>query len=317
MSRHAYRTLYPAIEPYDAGRLMVSSLHELYYEQAGDPRGRPVIFLHGGPGGGIVPVYRQVFDPQRYRIVLLDQRGCGRSTPKLELAENTTWHIVADLEALREHLGIDAWQVFGGSWGTTLGLAYAQKHPDSVLEMILRGVTPWRQMDMDWEFEHARAVWPDVWERFSGLAGKSAARDILEAYWDLFNSPDESVRARAAEVWGEWEAVKCSLVPQWDPGSDWAASYADGLAKIECHYCMNNAFLETDTQLLDDMHRIAHIPGVIVQGRYDMCTPMDGAWEVARRWPAAELKIVPDEGHLFLEPGILHEMITATDKFAA
>jgi proline iminopeptidase len=315
MNPQHYRTLYPEIEPWDTGRLQVSDFHEVYYEQAGNPEGRPVIFLHGGPGGGIVPIYRQVFDPERYRIILLDQRGCGQSTPKLELKDNTTWHIVADLEALRSHLAIDAWQVFGGSWGSTLGLAYAQKHPERVLEMILRGVTPWRQVDMDWEFEHARAVWPDVWAKFSGLAGESAGDKILAAYWQMLNSDDEAVQVEAAAAWGEWEGVKCSLVPQWDPDSDWARSYIDGLALIECHYCFNNAFLEWDTQLLDEMHKIAEIPGVIVQGRYDMCTPMDGAWEVARRWPGAEMRIVPDEGHLFLEPGILNEMITATDSF--
>ncbi len=310
------RGLYPEIEPYDRGRLKVSDIHELSYEQAGNPSGRPVIFLHGGPGGGIVPVYRRVFDPQRYRIVLLDQRGCGQSTPKNELRDNTTWHIVSDLEVLRERLGISAWQVFGGSWGSTLALAYAQKHPERVLEIILRGATPWRETDMDWEFEHASVVWPDVWDKVVKLLGVSDRRGVLEGFWARLSSEDEAVRREAALMWAQWEVVKCSLVPDWNPASEWALSYVDGLALIECHYCRNGAFLD-DGQLLDEMPKMARIPGVIVQGRYDMCTPMGGAWEIARLWPAAELRIVADEGHLFLEPGILHEMICATDRFCA
>jgi proline iminopeptidase len=307
--------MYPEIEPFDAGRLRVSALHDLYYEQAGNPEGRPVIFLHGGPGGGIVPVYRRFFDPDAYRIVLLDQRGCGKSTPKDELHDNTTGHIVEDMEALRTHLGIDRWQVFGGSWGSTLALAYAQRYPGRVLEIVLRGATPWRQVDMEWEFGQAAAVWPEVWHKVTEWLGESEFQPVLDAFWERLDSDDETVRTEAALLWGEWEVVKCSLVPEWDPESEWAGSYVDGLARIECHYTRNGAFLDHDGQLLDEMDRIADIPGVIVQGRYDMCTNMDGAWQIARRWPAGELRIVPDGGHLLTDPGIVHELIEATDRF--
>jgi proline iminopeptidase len=310
------RGLYPEIEPYDHGRLRVSDLHELYYEQAGNPQGKPAIFLHGGPGAGIIPQYRQLFDPEKYRIVLLDQRGCGQSTPRNELRENTTRHIVEDLEKLREHLRIDKWLVSGGSWGGTLGLAYAQSHPDSISQVILRGLTPWRKRDMDWETNGARMVWPEVHQRFMDFLPENQRVDAMAAYYQLLQSDDATIQRQAALRWGEWEAVKCVLVPEWDENSEWAQAYVDGLALMEAHYCANGAFLDYDGQLLEEVHKMAHLPGTIICGRYDMICPIEGSWEVSQRWPKAEFKVVPMGGHMVLEEEILHEMITAADKYA-
>jgi proline iminopeptidase len=308
---------YPPIEPYRTGRIRVSDLHELYFEEVGNPEGKPAVFLHGGPGAGLVPLYRQAFDPERYRVVLFDQRGSGQSTPRGELQENTTWHIVEDIERLREHLGIDQWLVFGGSWGGTLGLAYAQTHPERVTELVLRGVWLARQAEIDFEFrDGCNWIFPEAWEKFLAAIPESEHDDLVEAYYRRLTSADPDVRRRAARAWGEWESCKFSLVPNLSLIEEIKEVYDDVLALMECHYTRNRCWLETDTQLLDGVARIRHIPAVLVFGRYDMITPMGTAWALKKAWPEAELIVVPDEAHAFNEPGIAAAMVAATDHFA-
>ena len=308
---------YPPIEPYATGRLRVSDLHDLYYEECGNPRGKPIVFLHGGPGAGVIPVYRRAFDPARYRIVLFDQRGAGRSTPKGELRDNTTWHVVADIERLRTHLGIDRWQVAGGSWGGTLAVAYAQTHPDRVTEMILRGVTLWRKAEMDWNHKWgANWLFPEAWDAFNALIPPDDRDDLPRAYYRRLIDPDATVRRAAARAWGEWESAIVSLVPDAQFVDDHAQAYEDSLSLMECHYTVNGAWLRSDTQLLDDLHGLRHIPAVAVFGRYDLITPVQIGWDMKRRWPELDLVVVPDAGHAFTEPGIARAMVQASDRFA-
>lgn len=311
------RTLYPAIEPYERGMLGVSSVHTLYYEQSGNAEGLPVVFLHGGPGGGTVADYRRFFDPASYRIVLFDQRGSGQSTPHASLEENTTWHLVADIERLREHLGIDKWVVFGGSWGSTLALAYAQRHAERVRALVLRGIFLCRPKEIGWFYqEGASAIFPDVWEEYVKVIPKDERNDMLSAYHRRLTSDDEAVRLEAARAWSVWEGSTSKLFP--DPnfiaGFD-EAEFALAFARIECHYFMNNAFFDTDNYLIENVGKIRHIPSVIVQGRYDVVCPMMSAWELHRAWPEAELRIIADAGHSSLEPGITSALIEATDRF--
>ncbi len=307
---------YPPIEPYNTGRLRVSDLHELYYEEVGNPNGKPAVLLHGGPGAGLIPLYRQAFDPEKYRVVLFDQRGCGRSTPRGELRDNTTWDIVADIEKLREHLGIDRWLVFGGSWGGTLALAYAQTHPGSVTEMVLRGIWLIRQAEMDFELGHgANWVFPEEWEQFESHIPEDERGDLVEAYFKRLNSADEEVRRAAGRAWGIWESCKISLLPNPSMIEDHADEYADVLSLMECHFMRNKGWLRSDTQLLDDVHKIRHIPTVMVFGRYDLITPVKTGWDLKKAWPEAELIIIPDEGHAFNEPGIAEALVAATDYF--
>lgn len=308
---------YPPIEPYRTGRLRVSDLHEVYCEECGNRNGKPVVFLHGGPGAGLIPVYRRAFNPDRYRIVLFDQRGAGRSTPKGELRENTTWDIVADIERLRAHLGIDRWQVAGGSWGGTLAVAYAQTHPDRVTEMILRGVTLWRNAEMDWHHRKgANWLFPEAWEAFNALIPPEERHDLPRAYYARLTDPDPSVRRTAARAWGVWESAIVSLIPDAQFVDDHSQAYEDSLSLMECHYIVNGAWLRSDTQLLDDLYKLRRIPAVAVFGRYDLITPVQIGWDMKQRWPELDLVVVPDAGHAFTEPGIARAMVQASDRFA-
>jgi proline iminopeptidase len=311
------RTLYPEIEPYRTGRLRVSELHEIAFEECGNPKGRPVVFVHGGPGGGVEPKYRRFFDPAAYRIVLFDQRGCGQSTPHAELRDNTTWHLVSDMEAIRAHLGIDRWQVFGGSWGSTLALAYAETHPGRVTELVLRGIFLLRKLEIDWFYQRgADALFPDAWEGYLAPIPEAERGDLLHAYYRRLTSPDPEVQRQAAKAWSVWEGSTSCLFPNRDlilkSGGD---LFSLAFARIECHYFVNRGFLDPETRLLDDVGRIRHIPAVIVQGRYDVVCPLQSAWALHRAWPEADLRIVPDAGHSALEPGITSELIEATDRF--
>ena len=317
MSQHR-RSLYPEIEPYDVGQLKVSDLHTLYYEQSGNPNGKPVVFLHGGPGGGTNPKCRRFFDPSVYRIVLFDQRGCGKSTPHAELTDNTTWHLVADIERLREHLGIARWQVFGGSWGSTLSLAYAQTHPDKVTELVLRGIFMLRRWELEWFYQRGcDALYPDAWEAYLAAIPETERGDLMSAYHRRLTSPDPQVRLNAARAWSVWEGATSFLYQDdaYIHGSS-EDEFALAFARIECHYFVNGGFFEHDDQLLRNVDRIRRIPAVIVQGRYDVVCPMRSAWDLHRAWPEASLHVVQDAGHSAFEPGIAHELVEATDRFA-
>jgi len=316
----AASSLYPAIRPYQKGYLRVSPLHEIYYEQSGNPDGKPALFLHGGPGGGTDPGMRRFFDPKRYRIVLFDQRGCGASRPHAELRDNTTWDLVGDIERLREQLGIERWLVFGGSWGSTLALAYAQRHPERVSELVLRGIFLLRRSELHWFYQDplgAGSIFPDLWEQYVAAIPESDRHDMMQAYYRRLTSDDAKTRAEAARAWAVWEGATSFL--RLNPGylakfdnPDYAAAFA----RIEAHYFVNRGFLQSDDQLLRDAHRIRTIPGVIVQGRYDMVCPMRSAWDLHRAWPEAELRIVPDAGHSAFETGTTRELVAATNRFA-
>ncbi len=311
------RTLYPEIEPFDSGFLQVSSLHRMYYEQCGNPQGKPVVFLHGGPGAGCNAKSRRFFDPKHYRIVLFDQRGCGRSTPHAELIDNTTWHLVADIERLREHLGIAHWQIFGGSWGSTLALAYAETHPDRVTELVLRGIFMLRRRELEWFYQRGcDAIYPDAWEHYLAAIPLAEHGDLMSAYHRRLTSADAPTRLAAARAWSVWEGATSFLLQDsahiTSSGED---EFALAFARIENHYFVNGGFFECDDQLLRDAHRLKDIPAVIVQGRYDVVCPARSAWDLHRAWPQADLRIVADAGHSALEPGIAHELIEATDRF--
>ncbi|UIE38024.1 prolyl aminopeptidase [Leptodesmis sichuanensis] len=313
------RELYPPITPYQSGMLQVSDLHQIYYEQSGNPQGKPVVFLHGGPGGGSIPMYRQYFNPDRWRIIIFDQRGCGKSTPHAELRENTTWQLVADIETLRTHLGIDQWVVFGGSWGSTLSLAYSQTHPERCLGLILRGIFLLRQKEIHWFYQAgASYIFPDAWEEYLKPIPPDERQDLLTAYYKRLTDPDRTVQLTAARAWSVWEASTSKLFQ--DPAliSTFAADeFAAAFARIECHYFMNKGFFETENQLIEQVDRIRHIPAVIVQGRYDVVCPMVSAWELHQAWPEAEFIVIPDAGHSMMEPGIRSALIEASDRFSS
>lgn len=311
------RDLYPAIEPFETLALPVSDLHTIHVEQSGNPQGKPVVFVHGGPGGGCDPKHRRFFDPARYRIVLFDQRGCGRSTPHASLEQNTTWDLVDDMERIRARLGIDRWMVFGGSWGSTLGLAYAEKHPERVTELVLRGIFLLRRREIDWFYQEGTSrMFPEAWEQYLAPIPESERGDLLAAYHRRLVDPDPAVRLAAARAWSVWEGRTSCLLPNAElvdkMGGD---RYATAFARIECHYFVNRGFFARDAQLLEDAHRIADIPGVIVQGRYDVVCPAESAWALHRAWPKGDLRIVADAGHSAYEPGIVHELVSATDRF--
>jgi proline iminopeptidase len=311
------RSLYPEIEPFDSGFLKVSALHTLYYEQSGNPNGKPVVFLHGGPGGGTNAKCRRFFDPAVYRIVLFDQRGCGKSTPHAELTDNTTWDLVADIERLREQLAIDRWQVFGGSWGSTLALAYAQTHPDKVTELVLRGIFMLRRWELEWFYQKGcDALYPDAWETYLNAIPEAEQGDLMNAYYRRLTGDDAQTRSDAARAWSVWEGATSFL---WQDTSHIASSAEDefalAFARIECHYFVNGGFFEHDDQLLRNVECIRAIPTVIVQGRYDVVCPMRSAWDLHRTWPEADLRIVQDAGHSAFEPGIMYELLEATDRF--
>ncbi|WP_158887677.1 prolyl aminopeptidase [Amycolatopsis anabasis] len=316
-------TLYPELEARRTGQLDVGDGNLVYWEESGNPAGKPVVFLHGGPGGGCSPTHRRLFAPEAYRIVLFDQRGCGRSTPhaseSAELSANTTWHLVADMERLREHLGIERWQVFGGSWGSTLALAYAEKHPERVTELVLRGVFTVRKSELDYYYGGGTAeLFPDLWAGFlAPIPPRERDGDLVAAYHRLLNDPDPAVHEPAAVAWSTYEASLISLLPRPKLVEQFAdPKFALAFARIENHYFTHHAWLE-EGQLIRDAGRLAGIPGVIVQGRYDVITPARTAWDLAKAWPGAELSIVDDAGHAYDEPGILSELIAATDRFAA
>jgi proline iminopeptidase len=311
-------TLYPEIAPYRTGRLRVSELHEIYFEECGSPAGKPVVLLHGGPGGSINPVMRRYHDPRSYRIVLFDQRGCGRSTPHASLEENTTWYLVDDIERLREHLGIERWQVFGGSWGSTLGIAYAETYPERVTELVLRGIFTLRRSELEWFYQEGSSwMFPDAFEDYLRVIPEAERSDMIAAYHRRLTSPDSDVQIEAARAWSAWEGKTLSLLPDADRVRRFSEDhYALAFARIECHYFVNRGFFGSDDQLIADAHRLAAIPGIIVHGRYDVVTPVKIALDLARNWPEAKLRIVPDAGHAMTEPGIVHELVAATKSFA-
>ncbi|MEU5879783.1 prolyl aminopeptidase [Spirillospora sp. NPDC047279] len=316
------RTLYPPIEPYDSGLLEVGDGNHIYWEACGNPGGKPLVMLHGGPGAGCNADHRRQFDPEAYRIVLFDQRNCGRSTPhasdpEVSLEANTTWHLVADMELLREHLGIDRWLVYGGSWGSALALSYAQTHPGRVTELVLRGIFTLRPFELYWFYqEGASLIFPDRWEDYLAPIPEDEREDLMSAYAERLNDPDPAVRVPAARAWAQWEAATIRLVPDAasvDEAGEERSAVA--FARIENHYFVNEGFFD-DEQLIEGVDKIRHIPAVIVQGRYDVCTPAATAWDLHKAWPEAEFHIVDDAGHAFSEPGITHRLIEATDRFA-
>lgn len=313
----ARRTLYPPIEPFATGMIDVGDGHTVYWERCGTPGGKPAVFLHGGPGGGCSPAQRQQFDPALYDVLLFDQRGCGRSTPFASLEANTTWYLVSDIEALREMAGHDKWLVFGGSWGSTLALAYAETHPSRVSELVLRGIFLGSQKEGDWLYKYgASELYPEGWDDFSGHIPQAERHDLLEAYHRRLTSDNAEIRLAAAKTWSLWEALTVTLLPDPEMMADFTADdHAVAVARIENHYFRNQCWLEPD-QLLRGADRLRNIPGVIVQGRHDCCTPPGAAWALKKAWPEVELQIVPDGGHLFTEPGITDGLVRASDRFA-
>ncbi|NOZ04675.1 MAG: prolyl aminopeptidase [FCB group bacterium] len=310
--------LFPPIEPYNEFFLPVSELHTIHVEEAGNPDGKPVIFLHGGPGGGIEPVYRRYFHPDKWRIILFDQRGCGRSTPSAELRENTTWDLVEDIERIRKKLGVEQWVVFGGSWGSTLSLAYSQTYPERCKGLILRGIFLLRKKELKWFYqEGASYVFPEAWEHYLQPIPAEERSDLLSAYHKRLTSDDDEIRLPAAKAWSIWEGSTCKLFLDTDSMERWGdAKFAEAFARIECHYFLNGGFLQSEDQLIRNLDRIRHIPAAIVQGRYDMVCPITTAWELHRAWPEAEFHVIPDAGHSMTEPGIRSKLVELTEKFA-
>ncbi len=308
---------FPQIEPFSHDFLKVSELHTIFLEQCGNPNGRPVLFLHGGPGGGISPDHRRYFDPDHYRVILFDQRGCGKSTPAAELRENTTWDLVGDIEKIRAHLNIKDWVVFGGSWGSTLALAYAETHPQHVKALILRGIFLCRPSEIKWFYQFgASEIFPDVWEAYFNHIPAAERHDFVSAYYKRLTHTDPSVRLNAAKVWSKWEAATSRLfvdLKAIDEFDD--PTFALQFARIECHYFTNNSFFETDNFLIENISKIRGIPTTIVQGRYDVVCPVRSAWDLHRAFPEAELHIVSDSGHAAGEPGIRSKLIEATNKY--
>jgi proline iminopeptidase len=309
--------LYPPIMPFTQESLEVGSGHRLYLEQSGRPDGFPVIFLHGGPGAGCEPYHRCFFDPQRYRIILFDQRGAGRSTPHADLTDNTTWDLVADMERIRQHLGIERWMLFGGSWGSTLALAYAQSHPERVAGLILRGIFLCRQEEIEWFYqEGASRIFPDYWQDYLNLIPEPERGDLLNAYHKRLTGDDEIQRMAAAKAWSIWEGRTSNLQPNDSVIGFFSNPHnALSIARIESHYFVNQSFLRPD-QLLDEAAKLAGIPGVIVQGRYDLVCPMSSAWALHQAWPDSQLEVIPEAGHSAAEPGILSALVNAADRFA-
>lgn len=317
MTFEPLRALYPPIEPYESGMVDVGEGHRVHYERVGTPGGRPAVFLHGGPGGGISPAHRQLFDPARYDVLLFDQRGCGRSVPHAGLEANTTWHLVDDIERLRRIAGVERWLVFGGSWGSTLALAYAQRHPERVDALVLRGIYTVTEAELRWYYQFGVSeMFPDKWERFQAPIPEAERGDMIAAYRRLLVGDDPVRRIEAARAWSLWEGETITLLP--DPA--FSAAHADdrfalAFARLENHYFTHRCWLE-EGQLLRDAHRLHGIPGTIVHGRYDMPCPARHAYALHRAWPEADFHLVEGAGHAFSEPGILDRLIRATDRFA-
>ncbi|MCU7914921.1 MAG: prolyl aminopeptidase [Candidatus Thiodiazotropha sp. (ex Gloverina cf. vestifex)] len=311
------KDLYPQIEAFTSNKFSVGGGHQLYIEQVGNPKGIPILFLHGGPGAGCEPYHRRFFDPAAYHVVLFDQRGCGRSTPHATLENNSTWDLVDDIEAIRQSLGIERWLLFGGSWGSTLALAYAQSHPDRVLGMVLRGIFLCRDEEIAWFYQAgASKVFPDYWEDFVAPIPDVERDNMLEAYHRRLTGDNELLRMAAAKAWSIWEGRTASLRPNASVVDFFSQPHtALSLACIESHYFVNQAFLRPN-QLLEDASKLAGIPGVIVQGRYDLICPMDSAWQLHQAWAGSELMVIPDAGHSATEPGIRQALIEVTDRFA-
>ncbi|AOB29710.1 proline iminopeptidase [Bordetella sp. H567] len=311
--------LFPPIEPYRHGMLDTGDGHQVYWELCGNPAGKPAVFLHGGPGSGCSPVHRQLFDPAQYNVLLFDQRGCGRSRPHASLENNTTWHLVADIERLRTEIaGADRWLVFGGSWGSTLGLAYAQTHTDRVSALVLRGIFTVRRTEVQWYYQHgASELFPDLWEEYLAPIPPEERGDLVQAYHRRLTGSDPVAQLAAAKAWSRWEDSTITMLPSARHQQSHTADHAAlAFARIENHYFVNEGFM-AEGQLIRDAHKLHDVPGVIVQGRYDACTPVRTAWDLHRAWPQARLHIVPDAGHAFDEPGILAHLLEATNRYAA
>jgi proline iminopeptidase len=316
MNQDPQTWLYPEIEPYHVDRLKVSAIHDLYFEECGNPNGKPVIVVHGGPGGGCGPFDRRFFDPKKYRIVLLDQRGAGRSEPAASLEENTTWHLVDDLEKLRTHLGIEKWVVFGGSWGSTLSLTYAIMHPARVMALVLRGIFLVRKSELNWYYQDgASHIFPDVWEQYRDAIPESERGDFIKAYYARLTSDDPAIRLAAATPWTTWEMATSRLYtpPELLKGLV-TDEFALKFARIECHYFINDAFFKEEGWILKQIDRIRHIPATIVQGRYDVVCPMKSAWDLHLAWPEAKLMVIPDAGHTAREIGTARALVSALDS---
>ncbi|THF56742.1 prolyl aminopeptidase [Ollibium composti] len=311
------RTLYPEIEPFETGMLDVGDGHTIYWERVGTKGAKPAVFLHGGPGGGVSPKQRRQFDPKLYDVVLFDQRGCGRSTPYASLDANTTWHLVADMERLRELCGFDKWLVFGGSWGSTLALAYAETHPERVSELVVRGIYTLTRAELEWYYQFGVSeMFPDKFERFQAPIPEAERGDMMAAYRRILTGSDRQKQSEAAIAWSSWEGQTITLLPEPETSDHFAeADYALAFARIENHYFVHGGWFE-EGQLLRDAGRLKDIPGVIVHGRYDMPCPMKYAWALHKAWPKAEFFLVEGAGHAFTEPGILDRLIYATDMFA-
>lgn len=311
------KSLYPEIEPYNKFFLPVGGPHELYVEEVGNPQGQPAVFLHGGPGGGFSPKHRRLFDPKHYRIILFDQRGSGQSKPHASLEDNTTWDLVRDLEVLRKHLNIDKWLVFGGSWGSTLALSYAETHPERVSALILRGIFLCRPEEIIWFYQKGLdLLFPDLWEEYIKPIPLEKRDRMVEAYYELLDGSDEKAKLAAAKAWSIWEGSTCKLIPDPDTISTFESDLkALAMARIECHYFIHNCWFE-ENQLLRDANRIRHIPTWIVHGRYDVVCPVKNAWDLHKVLPGAKLHIIPDAGHAYDEPGILNALIEATQEAA-
>ncbi len=310
--------LYPNVPILKSGHLQVSNIHRVYWETSGNPKGKPVVFVHGGPGGGTSAETRRFFNPEKYFIIQFDQRGCGQSTPHACIDDNTTWDLINDMETIRAHIGIEKWQVFGGSWGSTLALAYAEKHPDRVSELMLRGIFLLRKHELSWFYqEGASRIFPDAWQPYLEHIPEDERHDMMAAYQKRLLSEDESVRLAAAQRWSVWEGSTCHLYPDLKHIEETAdAVFALAFARIENHYFMNHGFFSHENQILDDIKKIRHIPTVIIQGRYDVVCPMQTAYDLKRAFPEAELIVVPDAGHSAFEPSISRELVKATDRFA-
>lgn len=318
MSARERLGLYPAIEPFRSGRLAVGDGHEVYFEECGNPHGKPVAIVHGGPGGGCNATMRRFHDPARYRIVLFDQRGCGRSLPHASLDANTTWDLVADMERLRQHLGIARWQLFGGSWGSTLALAYAETHPQCVLDLVLRGIFLLRRSELQWFYQEGCSwIYPEAFAEFRGLIPPEERHDLISAYYRRLTHPDRDIQIAAARAWSIWEGSTLSLLQDPERVKLFGADvYAIAFARIECHYFMHDGFFKTDGQLLANVHAIRHLPCTIVHGRYDVVTPIKNAYDLAAAWPEADFRIVSDAGHAMTETGIVSELVAATRRYA-
>ena len=311
--------LFPNIEPFNTFHLPVSDLHTIYVEESGNKNGKPVIFLHGGPGGGVDPKYRRYFNPDKWHIIMFDQRGCGKSTPFAELKENTTWDLVDDIEKIRNHLSIDRWVIYGGSWGSTLSLAYSQTYPDSCKALILRGIFLVRKKEIHWFYqEGASKIFPDNWQSFVAPIPIEKRNNLLEAYYNLLIGEDSSKKIEAAKAWSTWEGSTVRLIQDKDFIGDFSdEKFAEAFARIECHYFMNNAWFDSDNHLIENVDKIRHIPAVIIHGRYDVICPVENAWELHQAWPESELHIIPDAGHSIFEEGIKDKILEYTEKFSS